>query len=70
MIIHYPYWAKDDFIYGADYTCVKSVCPIELKTLLLYYENIGHQNKGNNAFIFLVRIAKKAGNKKRQVADD
>jgi len=61
MIAHYPYWAKDDFIYGADYTCIKNVCPIESKTVWLYYGNVGHQNKGSNAFIFPVRIAKKAG---------
>lgn len=61
MITHYPYWAKDDFIYGADYTCIKNICPIESKTVWLYYGNIGHQNKGNNAFVFPVRISKKTG---------
>lgn len=55
MIVHMPYWSETEFIYGKEYTCSKTACPIHAYTVLLYFGKVNHQNKKKRAFILPVR---------------
>ena len=55
MIVHMPYWSETEFVYGKEYTCSKTVCPVHAYTVLLYFGKVNHQNKKKRAFILPVR---------------
>jgi hypothetical protein len=55
MIVHMPYWSETEFVYGKEYTCSKTACPIHAYTVLLYFGKVNHQNKKKRAFILPVR---------------
>jgi len=55
MIVHMPYWSETEFVYGKEYTCSKTLCPIHAYTVLLYFGKVNHQNKKKRAFILPVR---------------
>ncbi len=55
MIVHMPYWSETEFVYGKEYTCSDTVCPIHAYTVLLYFGKVNHQNKKKRAFILPVR---------------
>ena len=55
IIVHMPYWSETEFVYGKEYTCSKTACPIHAYTVLLYFGKVNHQNKKKRAFILPVR---------------
>ena len=55
IIVHMPYWSDTEFVYGLEFTCAKTPCPVHAYTVMLYFGRVNHQNKAKRAFILPVR---------------